>query len=335
MSDRRRIFNVRVFWLLAGFAAVAVTLYVLQNVGMRPARLIETGLLVMTPLALAAVGECINEKSGQINIGIEGIFLISAVAGVYWAEVFNSGVLGILAGGIFGALVGGSLGLLYNYGRAEQIIAGMALNIMGSGLFQYLLMAIWAFPGIHVFSRQLVVPRISIPFPGGELAVSPITLIAIAAAFLAALLLYRTLFGLRLRAVGEKPESVDVAGHSVARTRILASILGGFLAGLGGAFMPLGWFGGLVKEITAGRGFIALAAVVFSGLNPVTALAATFIFGFAEGVAFTVVVTPGVKEAVPFHFIQMIPYLLTIAILAAFAASRRFPKALGKPYIRE
>mgnify|MGYP001075469310 CR=1 FL=1 len=326
----------RPFWILAGLVAVAITLYGLFLAGMRPARLIESALLAMTPLALAAIGECVNERSGQINIGIEGIFLISAVAGVYWAEVFNSGVLGIIMGGAFGGMVGGILGLLNNYGRAEQVIAGMALNIMASGLFQYLLMAIWAFPGIHIFPRQLVIPRVAIPIPGGgELAISPITLTAIAITVLVTLMLYRTLFGLRIRAAGEKPEAVDVAGHSVSRVRILSSILAGFLAGLGGAFMPLGWFGGLVKEITAGRGFIALAAVVFSGLNPMTALAATFIFGFAEGVAFTVVVTPGVKEAVPFHFIQMIPYILTIAILAVFAASRRFPRALGKPYVRE
>jgi len=325
----------RVLWTLLASAAIGITMYGLYLAGMRPARLLESGLLAMTPLAFAAVGECINEKSGQINIGIEGIFLISAVSGVYWAEVFNSGVVGVLMGGAFGGAVGAFLGVLNTYGKAEQVIAGMALNIMGSGLFQYLLMAIWAFPGIHIFPRSLVISRVSIPIAGGELAVSPLTLAAIATAVLATLMLYRTLIGLRIRAAGEKPESVDVAGLSVNRIRIMASTLGGFLAGLGGAFMPLGWFGGLVKEITAGRGFIALAAVVFSGLNPVTALAATFIFGFAEGIAFTIVVTPGVKEAIPFHFIQMVPYLLTIAILAVFATSRRFPRALGKPYVRE
>jgi simple sugar transport system permease protein len=320
---------------MAGTVSLSTVIYALTLAGMRPMRLIETGLLAMTPLALAAIGECINERSGQINIGIEGIFLISAVAGVYWAEVMDSGVAGILMGGLFGAVLGGALSLLNTYGRAEQVIAGMAINILSGGLFQYLLMAIWAFPGIHIFPRHLVVPRVAIPIPGGDLAVSPITIAAIIIAFLSTLMLYRTLIGLRIRAAGEKPESIDVAGHNVNHIRIFAGVLAGLLAGLGGAFMPLGWFGGLVKEITAGRGFIALAAVVFSGLNPLTALAATFIFGFAEGVAFTVVVTPGVKETIPFHFIQMTPYILTIAILAAFAASRRFPKALGKPYVRE
>jgi len=323
----------RLLWALLGIAALAMVSYELSQAGVRPVKLVETGLLAMTPLALAAVGECINEKAGVINIGIEGIFLITAVVGVYWAEVFNSGLIGILMGGVFGGLIGAVLGVLSTYGKADQIIAGMGLNVMSLGLVQYLLMAIWAFPGIHIFPRELVVPRLSLPFT--ELRISPFTLIAVAAAVLATLMLGRTLLGLRIRAAGDKPEAVDVAGINVNHVRILASALGGFLAGVGGAFMPLGWFGGLVKEISAGRGFIALAAVVFAGLNPLLALIASFIFGYAEGVAFTIVVTPGVKEVIPFHFIQMIPYLLTIIILAIFVTFRRFPNALGKPYIRE
>jgi len=327
--------GVRVAATLSGFTALAITLTILQQSGLRPAGLIETALLAMTPLAFAAVGETINEKSGQINVGIEGMFLLSAIAGVYMSEMVNSGVAGLFFGGLVGALIGGLLGVLFTLGKADQVVAGLALNILAAGLFQYLLMAIWAFPGIHIFPRELVIPRIVIPFGEISLAVSPVTLAACASTAIAVYLLYRTMLGLRIRAVGEKPELLDVAGLSVARTRIVAGVLAGFLVGLGGAFMPLGWFGGLVKEISAGRGFIALAAVVFSGLNPVTALAATFLFGFAEGLAYIVVVTPGVKEVVPFHFVQMIPYILTVAVLALFPTLRRFPKALGKPYVRE
>ncbi len=318
---------------LAGLAALALVSYALSQIGVRPVKIIETGLLAMTPLALAAVGECINEKSGVINIGIEGIFLITAVVGVYWSEVFNSGLIGILLGGVFGGIIGAVLGVLSTYGKADQIIAGMGLNVMSLGLVQYLLMAIWAFPGIHIFPRELVVPRIAVP--AIDLTVSPFTAIAILVAVLAALMLNKTLLGLWIRAAGDKPEAVDVAGINVNHIRIFASTLGGFLAGVGGAFMPLGWFGGLVKEVSAGRGFIALAVVVFAGLNPLLALIASFIFGYAEGVAFTVIVTPGIKEAIPFHFIQMTPYLLTIIILTIFVTSRRFPKAIGKPYLRE
>ncbi|MEM4179889.1 MAG: hypothetical protein QXJ55_09480, partial [Candidatus Caldarchaeum sp.] len=100
-------YRLRVLWLLIGFVAVAATIYAMSFFGLKPTRLIEFALLALTPLAFAAVGECINEKSGQINIGIEGIFLISAVAGVFWAEVFESGLLGLLMGGVFGALIGG------------------------------------------------------------------------------------------------------------------------------------------------------------------------------------------------------------------------------------
>ncbi|MDJ0270936.1 MAG: ABC transporter permease [Aigarchaeota archaeon] len=325
----------RLIWTAVGLGLLALVSYELSQAGIRPIKLLETALLPMTPLVLAAVGECVNERAGVINIGIEGIFLITAVLGVFWAEVLGSGLLGILMGGIFGAIIGGILGVISTYGRADQIIAGIGLNVMSLGLVQYLLMAIWAFPGIHVFPRELVLPRIALQTPIGVLRISPMTIAAIIIALLTALLLYKTLIGLRIRAAGDKPEAVDVAGISVNRVRISASIFAGFLAGLGGAFMPLAWFGGLVKEISAGRGFIALAAVVFAGLNPILALAASFIFGFAEGLAFAIAVTPGVKEVMPFHFVQMTPYLVTIITLAIFVTSRRFPRALGKPYIRE
>lgn len=325
----------RLLWLLVGAAALAAISYTLTFFGLRPVKLIETGLLAMTPLALAAVGECLNERAGVINIGIEGIFLLTAVIGVYWAEVMGAGIYGILMGGVFGAVLGGFLGVLSTYGKADQIIAGMGLNVLALGLVQYLLMAIWAFPGIHIFPRELVLLRITFPTPLGNLRLSPVTIAAIVITFLGQLLLYKTLLGLRIRAAGEKPEAVDVAGINVNHLRVMTSALGGFLAGLGGAFMPLAWFGGLVKEISAGRGFIALAAVVFSGLDPMLALAASFIFGFAEGLAFSIVVTPGVKEVIPFHFVQMTPYLVTIIILAVFLTGKRFPKALGRPYIRE
>jgi len=335
MMFASRLLIGRLLWTVLGIIVIAAVSYMLSLYGVKPVKLIETGLLVMTPLALAAVGECINQKAGTMNIGIEGIYLITAVLGVFFAEIFNSGIVGILFGGAIGAAIGAFLGILSTYAKADQIIAGMGLNIMSLGLIQYLLMAIWGFPGIHVFPRDLVVQRIPIQTPWGLISISPVTIFAIVMALLISMMLYRTLFGLRIRAVGDKPDAVDVAGFNVNHIRIVAATVGGLLAGIGGAFMPLGWFGAIVKEISAGRGFIALAAVVFAGLNPTLALTASFIFGFAEGIAFTVAVTPGVKEAVPFYFIQMTPYLLTIIILALFVTARRFPKALGKPYIRE
>jgi ABC-type uncharacterized transport system permease subunit len=325
----------RLQWYALGIVIIFALIIVISQAGFSVGHLVETGLLAMTPLALAAVGECLNEQAGTVNIGIEGIFLITAVFGVYWAEVFNSGTYGLLMGAATGGLIGLVLGVISVYGKADQVIAGMGLNLLGLGLNPFLLLSIWAYPGIHVFERGLMVPSEQISAGGAYFGISPITIASIIIAVLAYLLLNRTLLGIRIRAAGENPVAVDVAGASVARIRLLMCVVGGALAGLGGAFMPLGWFGGVTKDISAGRGFIALAAVVFAGLNPLLALAASFIFGFSEGLAFTVVVAPGVKDIVPFYFVEMTPYIVTLLILTAAIGGKRFPRALGKPYVRE
>lgn len=325
----------RLQWYLVGIAAIVALMYAATLAGFGILSLIETGLLAMTPLALAAVGECLNEQAGTINVGMEGVFIITAVMGVYWAEVFESGLYGILSGCAIGGLIGLIFGLISVYGKANQVVAGMGLNILALGLGPFLLMAIWAFPGIHVFPRQLMLPSLEIATGNVRFEISPLTIAAIVIAVSAYLVLRRTLWGIRVRAAGENPTAVDVAGVSVARVRIIMCTLGGALAGLGGAFMPLAWFGVLVKDITAGRGYIALAAVVFAGLDPLLALVASFIFGFSEGVAFTVAVSPGVKEVVSFYFIQMMPYIVTIIVVAAAIGGKKFPRALGRPYVRE
>jgi len=322
----RRIRNTA---LVAG--ALALFAYALQRLGLGPISLLEAGLLAMTPLALAAVGECLNEKAGVVNIGLEGIFMISAVAGVWTAELFHSGLMGLLGGGVIGAVVGAALGAISVYGRADQIIAGMGLNIFALGFIPFLLISLWAFPGIHLFPNELMVPRLFTPL--GQ--ISPVTVGAIVIAVLVHLLLHRTVLGFRIKAVGERPEAVDVAGLRVDRLRLFTSTLGGALAGVGGAFLPLGWFGALVKEISAGRGFIALACVVFAGLEPLLALGAALLFGFADGFASAVAVTPGVKERIPFYFVSMIPYATTLVVVALVIGQRRFPRTVGRPYARE
>ena len=325
----------RLQWYLIGIVLTLILMYIISLAGFGIPGLIETGLLAMTPLALAAVGECLNEQAGTVNVGMEGIFLITAVLGVYWAEVFESGLYGLLLGSATGALIGLVFGLACVYGKANQVIAGMGLNIFALGFGPYLLMSIWAFPGIHVFRHELMFLPQQFNIGGASFSISAVTIAAIIIAVLAYLLLHRTLFGIRIRAAGENPIAVDVAGVSVGHIRLLMCVVGGALAGLGGAFMPLGWFGAVVKEMSAGRGFIALAAVVFAGLDPLLALVAAFIFGFSEGLAFTVVVTPGVKEIVPFYFVQMAPYAVTLLILVAAIGGKKFPRALGKPYVRE
>jgi ABC-type uncharacterized transport system permease subunit len=321
--------------IAAPIAGVALASLLLSLIGVRTLGIIETTLLAMAPLVLAATGECLNERAGMVNVALEGIIVISALFSVYWAEVYHSGLMGLVGGVVTGMLAGLMLGVLGTYLKANQIVVGMGLNVAALGLVQYLLMAIWAFPGIHIFPRELMLDRVRIGIFGEQISVSPVTFFAIAAAVVAHLLLFRTRAGLWIRAAGDRPEALDVAGINVNRVRIVTSVISGGFAGMAGAFLPLAWFGGLVKEISAGRGFIALAAVAASGLNPLIALGATVVFGFSEAVAYSVAITPGVKEAVPFYLVQMSPYILTIAVLAALVKTRRFPRYLGKPYVRE
>jgi Uncharacterized ABC-type transport system, permease component len=325
----------RALLIAAPIAGVALASLLLSLIGVRTLGIIETTLLAMTPLVLAATGECLNERAGMVNVALEGIIVISALFSVYWAEVYHSGLMGLVGGVVTGMLAGLMLGVLGTYLKANQIVVGMGLNVAALGLVQYLLMAIWAFPGIHIFPRELMLDRVRIEIFGERISVSPVTFLAIAAAVVAHLLLFRTRAGLWIRAAGDRPEALDVAGINVNRLRIVTCAISGGFAGLAGAFLPLVWFGGLVKEISAGRGFIALAAVAASGLNPLIALGATVVFGFSEAVAYSVAITPGVKETVPFYLVQMSPYILTIAALAALVKTRRFPKYLGKPYVRE
>ncbi len=320
--------SIRIAIYLAILASFLATLY---QLGLSPIALLQTALLAMTPLALAAAGEAINERAGMVNIGIEGIFALSALAGVYMAEVLGNGYLGLLFGGLVGALIGFIMALISIYGKAGQVIAGMGLNIAALGLTPFLLRAVWGFPGLHIPPKEVLLHRLDIY--GFQLSI--VTIAAIIIAISLHIILHRTYLGLWIKAAGEAPEALDAAGHSVNSIRIFSSAVGGFLAGLGGAFMPLDFFGSITKEFTAGRGFIALACVISSNLEPLGSLGFAFIFGLADSLAPVIAVTLGVKERVPYQFILALPYIVTLAVVAIAVKGRRLPKALGIPYSRE
>ncbi|MCX8185465.1 MAG: ABC transporter permease [Sulfolobales archaeon] len=323
---------VKLFIALSTFLTI---LAVLAVAGLSPLSLMEAALLAMTPLALAAVGEAVNQKGGVSNIGIDGIFLITAAVAVLGAEDFGSGYTGMLVGAAVGGFLGFVHGLLSTYAKANQIVAGIGLNIFSYGFVPYFLMAVWGFPGIRVPPKEVLVPLRVLSIAGASFRLSEFSILAVVLAALLHFTLYRTPLGLRIRACGESPEAVDVAGIGVYRLRITLSTLGGVTAGLGGAFMSLAWFGGVVKEISAGRGFIALACVVASGLEPLLSLGFAFIFGFSEALAYAVAITPGIKEVVPYHLVLSTPYIVTLAIVAVFIGKRRFPKSLGQPYVKD
>ena len=287
-------------------------------------------LHAMVPITLAAIGETIEESAGLFNIGLEGILLFGALAGALGAQASGSALVGLLTGMGVGALIGLVFGTISTSLRGSQLISGVGINLLALG-FVALMLSVMGAPGFHSVAREVQVPLI--PLGVGNL--SPLVPITVAIAIGVWWLLRRTQLGIWIRAVGENPAAADVAGIRVNRVRLGAAVAAGVLAGLAGAYLSIDWFGAVTKEITAGRGFIALAIVVFSGLNPLLALLGGFIFGFFDGLATWVATYPGIKDIVPWQFVAMMPYVVTLAVVAGMIGRVRFPSALGVPYLRE
>lgn len=287
-------------------------------------------LHAMVPITLAAIGETIEESAGLFNIGLEGILLLSALAGAVGAEASGSAVVGLMTGMGAGALIGLLFGVVNTYWKGSQLITGVGINLFAFGFVAFMLITMGA-PGFHSVPRDAQVKLI--PLGVGNL--SPLVLVTVILAIAVYWLLYRTQLGIRIRAVGENPAAADVAGIRVNALRLGTAVAAGLLAGLAGAYLSVDWFGAVTKEITAGRGFIALATVVFSGLNPLLALLGGFLFGFFDGLATWVATYPGIKKLIPWQFVAMAPYVVTLLVVAGAIGRVRFPKALGVPYLRE
>ena len=287
-------------------------------------------LHAMVPITLAAIGETIEESAGLFNIGLEGMMLISALTGALGAEYTGSAVGGLLVGLSTGALLGLVFGVINTYWKGDQLITGVGINLLALGFVAFMLVNLGA-PGFHIVPRDVQIKLI----PLGVGAVSPLVFVTVAMACVVYWLLHRTQLGIRIKAVGENPAAADVAGISVNAVRLGTAIAAGALIGLAGAYLSVDWFGAVTKEITAGRGFIALAIVVFSGLNPLLALLGGFIFGFFDGFATWVSTYPKIKEIIPWQFVAMAPYIVTLLVVAGAIGRVRFPKALGIPYLRE
>ena len=287
-------------------------------------------LHAMVPITLAAIGETIEESAGLFNIGLEGMMLISALTGALGAEYTGSAVGGLLVGLSTGALLGLVFGVINTYWKGDQLITGVGINLLALGFVAFMLVNLGA-PGFHIVPRDVQIKLI----PLGVGAMSPLVFVTVAMAFVVYWLLHRTQLGIRIKAVGENPAAADVAGISVNAVRLGTAIAAGALIGLAGAYLSVDWFGAVTKEITAGRGFIALAIVVFSGLNPLLALLGGFIFGFFDGFATWVSTYPKIKEIIPWQFVAMAPYIVTLLVVAGVIGRVRFPKALGIPYLRE
>ena len=286
-------------------------------------------LHAMVPITLSASGEVIGESAGLFNIGLEGIILVSAMTGALGAEAGGPAV-GLMVGLGTGFVIGLIFGGVCTYLKGVQLIAGVGINLFAAGMVAFWLIHLGV-PGHHAVAAENQLVNISTPYG----AFSPMILVAIALPVFIYILLFRTKLGLKIRAVGENPQAADVAGIKIHLLRLLATAAGASLAGLAGAYLSIDWLGSVTKEISAGRGFIALATVVFSGLNPLLVLLGGFIFGFFDNLAVWVATMPAVQKVVPWQFIAMAPYAVTLLVVAGVIGRNKFPAAIGIPYQRE
>ena len=289
--------------------------------------LLRISLHAMVPITLTAVGEIIGETAGLFNIGLEGALLLSAFAGAIGAE-FGGPIVGLLIGMVVGAGLGLLFSVINTYWKGTQMITGIGINLFAVGIVAFGLIKLGA-PGFHDVPKVAELAKLQTPVG----AVSPMIFVALIVPFIAYWFLKRTRAGLILKAVGEAPEAADVAGININLVRLLATTFGGALAGLGGAYMSVCWIGSVTKDISAGRGFIALATVVFSGLNPLLALLGGFIFGFFQSLATWIKTLP--SKPIPWQFVEMLPYIVTLLVVSGVIGRVRFPKSLGQPYKRE
>jgi len=303
------------------------------------------------PLVLAALGGLFTERSGVVDIGLEGKMLASAFAAAATAAVTGSAWAG-LGAGIAAAIL---LALVHAFAcvthHGNQVVSGMALNITVSGLtvvlgyawFQEggqtpLLGAGARFGPIELPGAAALagVPGIGLIY--GEVLSGHNVLVYLAAAAVpvVAWLVYRTRFGLRLRAVGESPGAVDTAGISVSATRYQALVMGGVLCGLSGAYLSIAHHASFIRDMSAGKGYLALAALIFGQWRPAPTLAACLLFAFADAAQVRLQGTPlPFVGVVPVQLIQAIPYVLTVCLLAGFVGRAVAPRAIGIPYVKE
>jgi simple sugar transport system permease protein len=313
--------------------------------------MLASTLRLATPLIFCALAGLFSERSGVVDIGLEGKMLFAAFAAAATGAVSGSTTLALLAA------IGVAVALSWMHGLAcvshqgDQVVSGVAINIIAAGLTVVLGIAWFAQGGqtppvtaavrIQPLFPQLSAELAGVPVLGvllgeGLLGHNAMVYLALALVPLSWWLLFKTRFGLRLRAVGENPQMVDAAGVSVTRLRYSALSINGMLCGLAGSYLVLAQSASFSPNMTAGRGFMALAALIFGRWQPVGALWACLLFGLLDAAAIRLqgVALPMIGE-VPVQAIQALPYVLTVVLLAGFIGKAVAPKALGRPYAKE
>lgn len=282
-------------------------------------------LRLTTPILFAGLGALITDRAGVMNIGLEGIMLCSALAGVIASAATQSALLGFL----FAILVGMALGLIMAYFaihlKTDMILTGIAMNLLASGGTVFVLYAVAGDKGMSTSLKSLTMPVVHIPFIkdipvigtmiSGHNLLTYLALFAVAAMWI---LLYKTPLGLRIRVVGENSHAAESVGIHVKRVQYAALAISGILAAMGGAYMSMGYMDKFARDMTAGRGFIALAAEALGRGTPVGTLCASLVFGAADALGSNLQVLD-----VPVQFIQMLPYVFTVAGLVLYSARKK------------
>jgi general nucleoside transport system permease protein len=293
-------------------------------------------LVKATPLTLGALSGIFCERSGVVNIAIEGMMLTAAFSGFAAAFYSGSSTVGILVALLTGALLGLLHATLSIRFELNQIISGTVINLMAvgvTGYFNRVLFASKTVPGVRTLP-MIEIPLLSkIPYLGTVLFKhQPIVFATMLLVALSHVVIYHTPWGLRTRAIGEHPRAADTLGVNVNRMRYINVMVGGAVAGLAGAFLSLEAVGTFEKLMSNGRGFIALAAMLFGKYTPFGAWGAALLFGFSEALGVRLQIE---NVNIPYQFLGMLPYLLTIIVLAGVVGKATAPAASGKPYKSE
>ena len=300
------------------------------------ASLIASMLVFATPLTFGALGGMFSERSGIVNVALEGMMLTGAFFGIYGADKTGSWFLGLLIAMLAGALMALVHAFFAIHLRADQIVGGMAINFLALGLTGYLFFKLYQ--GGNIPANISRIPEVNIPWVKDQSFIGPAfgslnLLIWVALAFvpLSYVVMFKTPIGLRIRACGEHPRAADTVGIDVYLVRYGAVITSGVLASLGGAFLSVGFVGTFNENMTAGRGFIALAALIFGNWRPFGAFGAALLFGFSTALAFRL---PVYSDSAATVF-QTLPYVLTLIAVAGVIGRTIPPAAVGRPYKKQ
>ena len=325
-----------VLGLVSGIFIFSFLTWATADASLNLAGLIRSALVKAVPLTLGALSGVLCERSGVVNIAIEGMMLTGAFVSAFVGSVTNIWI-GLLAAVLAGGLLGAVLAVLSIKYKTDQIIAGTIINIFATGITSFLSAKfLQVYQNLNDPGRfpTVEIPLLSdIPFIGPILFQHNMFVYAVYIfIILITVGLYYTRWGLRTRSVGEHPKAADTLGINVFRTRYISVILGGFMAGFGGAYFTLGSVGRFDELMTAGRGFIGLAAMIFGNWNPIGSFSAGLLFGFFDALASKLAI---LKVPIPSEVMLMFPYLATMVILAGVVGRGQMPAADGQPYEKE